>query len=107
MAELEIVGALPGDWEPQIAAFAEAAATHPWGGEVSDRLVVAANVPTALERWMQPEEWAEKAAQYEGMVGTTAGKAFVARDGKHTAVVPAIPDEPIFLTLTGHELLES
>jgi hypothetical protein len=107
MAGLEIVGALPGDWEAQISAFVDAAAHHPWGGEVSDRLVVAANIPAALEKWMKPEEWAEKAAQYDSMVGATGGKAFIAQDGQYTAVVPALPDQAVFLTLAGHELLES
>src|SRR5687768_11273916 len=76
---VEIVGRLPAEWRNAVAVFVTQAERHRWGGPGPERLVVADNIPTALERWMKPDAWCAKREQDVQMVGSTAAKAFAAR----------------------------
>ena len=109
--DLEIIGGLSAQWRSDLAAFAERAATHQWGGAGLERLVVAelrqGAIGHALREWMDPIEFGAWEREQSGRPVATGAKSFVARDGRRTAVVLPLPQRPEFLGFAAHEFLEA
>ena len=103
--EIEIYGSLPNDWVTDIAAYSAQLLVHVWGGHALERLVIG-EVGESLREWLPDEEFRTWEAQLEGRMTSTGAKAFLAKDGRPTAVVAPYTDRLVFLELVGHEMVE-
>jgi hypothetical protein len=106
----QLEGSLPFDCRSEMAAFAEAAAQHPWGGGGPGRVVVSEDLVGDYQRLMPPtkfrEWWGRQEARRQSTQALGVGMAFEAQDGIITAVFVKLGTKDQLLWLFGHEFLE-
>lgn len=107
----ELEGDLSWPCEADMAAFAEAASNHQWAGAGPERVVVSDDLVATMQKYMpaaQFEEWLERQrARHDGSGALGVGMAFVASDGKRTAVLAKLGTKEQTLWLYGHEYMEA
>jgi hypothetical protein len=111
---IEYVGDLSEMRRHSLDQFVAELEAHPATGPVEGRLVVADADPRglfetmrqALVKYMKDDEYGRWRNAQDGRPVATGGKTFVADDDIITAVVFPIPQDPDFLGLASHELVE-
>jgi hypothetical protein len=111
---IEYQGDFSDSRKQSLEQFAAELATHAAAGPVEGRLVVAdpdlrgifETMRGTLAKYMKDDEYESWRDFQNGRPVATGGKTFVADDDVITAVVVPIPQDPEFLGLASHELIE-